>query len=224
MLTMDAAALRDALSRAAVKFDQEEARLNALDGAIGDGDHGITVRIGFNAIRSELGTLEGTAPLDAILRRAGMAFMNATGGAIGVIFGKALISGGLTLRGIMQIGPSEFVAMLKSMENAVAAAGKAKPGDKTILDSMHAAAGVTPLPDLVQTMRGACLAAEKGAAETANWPCKVGRASRLGDRSIGHPDPGAVSVSLFLEALLESVEAGAGKRSIFSLKDEPERR
>ena len=210
MSTMDAAALRDALSRAAAKFDQEEARLNALDGAIGDGDHGITVRIGFNAIRSELGTLEGDPTLEAILRKAGMAFMGATGGAIGVILGKALSSGGMALRGITQIGPSEFIAMLKSMESAVAAAGKAKPGDKTILDAMHAAAGVTPLPDLVHTMRAACLAAEQRAAETANWLCKVGRASRLGDRAIGHPDPGAVSFSIFLRALLESVEAGAG--------------
>ena len=208
--TMDAAVLRDALSRAATRFEQEEARLNALDGAIGDGDHGITVRIGFNAIRAELGALEGTPALDAILRTAGMAFMGATGGAIGVIFGKALSSSGLALRGVAQIGPAEFIAMLKGMESAVAATGKAKPGDKTILDAMHAAAGVAPLPDLVETMRAACVAAEGAAAETAKWPCKVGRASRLGDRSIGHPDPGAVSFGIFLRTLLESVEAGAG--------------
>jgi dihydroxyacetone kinase-like protein len=197
MTKMDARDLKDALALAAARFDQEEARLNALDGAIGDGDHGITMRIGFNAIRSELAALEGDPTLEVILRRAGTAFMGATGGAIGVIFGKALISGGMALRGITQTGPSEFVAILKSMESAVAVAGKTKPGDKTILDSMHAAAGVTPLPDLVQTMRAACLAAEQGAAETANWPCKVGRASRLGERAIGHPDPGAVSSASF---------------------------
>ena len=85
-----------------------------------------------------------------------------------------------------------------------------KPGDKTILDSIHAAAAVAPLPGLVDTMRAAYLAAERGAAETAEWPCKVGRASRLGARAIGHPDPGAISFSVFLKALLESVEFKTG--------------
>lgn len=211
MSTMDAAALREALVLAAAKFDEEEGRLNALDGAIGDGDHGITVRIGFNAIRTEIHAREGSSTLEAILRKAGMTFMGATGGAIGVILGKALISGGLALRGITEIGPAEFVAMLKSMDSAVAATGKVKPGDKTILDAIHAAAGVAPLETLLETMRTAYLAAEKGAAETAAWLCKVGRASRLGDRAIGHPDPGAVSFSIFLKALFESFEAGAAK-------------
>ncbi len=203
---MDARALKDALALAAEKFQQAEARLNELDGALGDGDHGITVRIGFTAVRTAIGALDDNTTLDAILRAAGMAFMSATGGAIGVILGRALSAGGLALRGIPLVGPSEFISMLKSMENAVATAGKVKPGDKTILDSIHAAAAVTPGPDLVETIRAAYRAAEKGAAETAGWPCKVGRASRLGDRAIGHPDPGAVSFSIFLKAMLESVE------------------
>lgn len=206
---MDARALKDGLTLAAAKFHQAEGRLNELDGALGDGDHGITVRIGFDAIRTAIGALDENATPDAILRAAGMAFMGATGGAIGVILGRALSAGGLALRGTPQVGPPEFLAMLKSMENAVAAAGKVKPGDKTILDSIHAAAAVAPGPDLVETMRAACLAAERGAEETAGWPCKVGRASRLGDRAIGHPDPGAVSFSIFLRALLESVESKA---------------
>jgi dihydroxyacetone kinase-like protein len=209
MMTMDARDLKDALALAAAKFRQAEGRLNELDGALGDGDHGITVRIGFEAIRIAVGAMDDSATPDAILRAAGMAFMGATGGAIGVIFGKALSAGGLALRGTPQIGPPEFVAMLKSMESAVAAAGKVKPGDKTILDSIHAAAAVVPGPDLVETMRAAYLLAERGAEETAGWPCKVGRASRLGDRAIGHVDPGAVSFSIFLKALLESIETKA---------------
>jgi dihydroxyacetone kinase-like protein len=211
MSTMDAIALRDALALAAAKFEQEEGRLNTLDGAIGDGDHGITMRLGFEAIRAELSAPDSGATPDVILRRAGMAFMGATGGAIGVTLGKALSSAGVALRGITRIGPAEFVAMLRSMETAVASVGKVKPGDKTILDAIHAAAAVTPLPDLIETIRAACLAAERGVEETAGWPCKVGRASRLGERAIGHPDPGAVSFSIFLKAMLESVETAAGK-------------
>ena len=205
---MNASVLKDALALAAAKFDQAEARLNELDGAIGDGDHGITVRIGFDAVRTTVGALEDATP-ESILRAAGMAFMSATGGAIGVILGKALSAGGLSLRGTTVIGSSEFLFMLKSMENAVATAGKVKPGDKTILDAIHAAAAVAPGPDLLETMRAAYLAAKRAAQETAGWPCKVGRASRLGNRAIGHPDPGAVSFSILLKAFLETVEARA---------------
>jgi dihydroxyacetone kinase-like protein len=207
--TLDAATLKEALLLAGEKFRQAESRLNELDGAVGDGDHGITVRIGFEAIRTATSALDDNVTLDVILRSAGMAFMGATGGAIGVIFGRALSAGGMALRGLSQAGPAECIAMLKSMENAVATAGKVKPGDKTILDSIHAAAGVAPSPDLLETLRAACLAAERGAEETAGWVCKVGRASRLGERAIGHPDPGAVSFSIFLRALLEAVETKA---------------
>ncbi|HWB87503.1 MAG TPA: DAK2 domain-containing protein [Bryobacteraceae bacterium] len=205
--TIDGPGLRDALSSAAERFKREEHRLNALDGATGDGDHGITMRIGFEAIRASLSTLDRRelAP-NAVLRRAGKAFMGATGGAIGVVFGKALISGGKSLEQTMQIGPAEFIAILKGMEAEVASVGRVKPGDKTILDPIHMAAGVIPMADLKETVRAAYLSAEQTAAEMARWPCKVGRASRLGERAIGNPDPGAVSFSIFLAALLEWLE------------------
>ena len=210
---MDAEGLKDALLLAAAKFDDAEGRLNELDGNIGDGDHGITVRIGFDAIRADVGALDDNASLEEILRAAGTAFMNATGGAIGVILGRALIAGAVALHGKEQIGASEFLAMLKNMEDAVTRVGKVKPGDKTILDAIQAAEAVPPGVDLVATMNASFLAAEKEAAETAKWPCKVGKASRLGDRAIGHPDPGAVSFSIFLNALLESAESKAGAHS-----------
>jgi dihydroxyacetone kinase-like protein len=202
-VTLDGRALKEALSFAAERFAREEHRLNELDGAIGDGDHGITMRIGFHAIRAAVAPLDDATAPGAILRKAGTAFMGATGGAIGVIFGKALMGGGAALAGAPRIGSAEFAAVLKNMESAVASTGKAKPGDKTILDSIHAAAGITPAPDLAGTMRASCVAAEETALATAGWTCKVGRASRLGERSIGHPDPGAVSFGIFLRALLE---------------------
>jgi dihydroxyacetone kinase-like protein len=210
-MTLDARALKEAFSFAARRFAQEENRLNELDGAIGDGDHGITMRIGFDAIRDAVAPLDDSTTPGAILRKAGSAFMGATGGAIGVIFGKALISGGTALGGTLQIGPAEFAAVLQSMESAVADAGKVKPGDKTIFDSIHAAAGITPTQDLPGTILASCVAAEKTAAITADWTCKVGRASRLGERSIGHPDPGAVSFGIFLRALLEWCDTETGK-------------
>jgi dihydroxyacetone kinase-like protein len=204
--TLDGRALKEALMFAADRFAREEHRLNDLDGAIGDGDHGITMRIGFDAIRAAVAPLDDSTAPGAILRKAGMAFMGATGGAIGVIFGKALMGGGAALGGAARIGPAEFCAVLQSMETSVASTGKAKPGDKTILDSIHAAAGIAPAQGLTDTVRAACRAAEEGALATAGWQCKIGRASRLGERSVGHPDPGAVSFGIFLRSLLEWCE------------------
>jgi dihydroxyacetone kinase-like protein len=203
---MDGRDLKNAFSLAASRFEQAEARLNALDGAIGDGDHGITVRIGFAAIQAAVTAAENPAPA-ALLRSAGRAFMNVTGGAIGVIFGKALMSAGAAVEDCESVGAAEFVRMLRAMESAVSAVGRAKPGDKTILDSIYAAAEVGVQGTLADTLRAACEAAGKAAEDTASIPCRVGRASRLGERSIGHPDPGAVSFGIFLRALLDSLEA-----------------
>jgi phosphoenolpyruvate---glycerone phosphotransferase subunit DhaL len=210
--SLDGRALKEALSFAAGRFAREENRLNELDGAIGDGDHGITMRIGFEAIRAAVAPLDDATAPGEILRKAGTAFMAGTGGAIGVIFGKALMSGGKALGGAMQVGPAEFAAVLDGMQSAVASTGKAKPGDKTILDSIRAAAGTTPSQDLTGTMRASCVAAEETALATAGWACKVGRASRLGERSIGHPDPGATSFGIFLRALLEWCETEGARK------------
>ena len=200
-VTLDGRGLKEALAFAAERFVREENRLNGLDGAIGDGDHGITMRIGFAAIQAAVAPLDDATAPGVILRKAGSAFMGATGGAIGVIFGKALLSAGAALASAPGIGPAEFAAVLQAMDSAVASTGKVKPGDKTILDSIHAAAAVAPTGDLAGTLRASCHAAEEAALATAGWTCRIGRASRLGERSLGHPDPGAVSFGIFLRAL-----------------------
>jgi dihydroxyacetone kinase-like protein len=101
-----------------------EAELNALDAAVGDGDHGITMRIGFEAIRDRLGQLDPSTPIDGILRESGIAFLGATGGAIGVVMGKMLVAGGKALQGVSEIRTPEFRLLLTSMETSVAATGK----------------------------------------------------------------------------------------------------
>jgi len=97
--TITARDLRQMLAFVGDAITNEEARLNALDAAIGDGDHGITMRVGFNAIHTRVSGLPTAAGIDAVLREAGMAFMGATGGAIGVLFGKMLMAAGAALEG-----------------------------------------------------------------------------------------------------------------------------
>jgi dihydroxyacetone kinase-like protein len=214
--------LREILFFVAQAIAEEESALNALDSAIGDGDHGITMRLGFQAVAHRLSSLPSDAGIDVMLGESGRAFMGATGGAIGVILGKMLSAGMVTLKGCASIGPSELAAWLSSMESAVANSGKARPGDKTIMDSVHAASESAsrslrrgePLEDMVAS---AAQAAETAAQNTANMVCRVGRASRLGERSLGHPDPGAVSFAIILGAtsrwLKQHARCGPGRAS-----------
>ena len=177
-----------------------EARLNALDAAIGDGDHGITMRLGFSAVRERLGGL-AEATIEQQLTESAQAFLGATGGAIGVIFAKMLMGGAAAVSGCAELGAPELGAMLAGMESGIARAGKAKPGDKTILDAVHgAAAAVRSGQTLGEALEAAAGAAETAAEETARMMCRVGRASRLGERAVGHPDPGAVSFAILLRA------------------------
>ena len=185
---------------------RHEAALNALDAAVGDGDHGITMRIGFEAIRDRLGQIDPATPIDGILRESGSAFLGATGGAIGVVMGKMLLAGGKALQGVQEIRAPQFRVLLTAMETSVAAAGKVKPGDRTILDAIHRAAAATKAQDfgandLDTIVDLAASAAQDAARSTADMLCRVGRASRLGNRVLGHPDPGATSFAIMLRAM-----------------------
>jgi dihydroxyacetone kinase-like protein len=185
---------------------REEAYLTSLDAAIGDGDHGITMRVGFNAINQKLGGLPEGVGVDTVLREAGFSFMGATGGAIGVLLGKMLMAAGSAVKGQREIGRAEFRTLMSSMETALVAAGKAKPGDKTLLDAVHAAneaLAAEPQQDFLAALKSASEGARRGAESTAQMPARVGRSSRLGDRALGNPDPGAISFAIILRAMAE---------------------
>ncbi len=203
---MTADNLREALSFAAARFQKEETRLCSLDAAIGDGDHGITMRIGFDAINAALADLDVTAGIHQVLHAAGNAFMDATGGAIGIIFGRMFTTAGRALKGQTALDAAQFMTMLRAMESGVVNAGKAQPGDRTALDAIHAAANVTVQADLLSVIKASAAAAENAASDTARMQCKIGRASKLGDRVLGHPDPGATSFGIFLRALADWAE------------------
>ena len=209
---IDRRCLSQMLVFVADEIARRETELNALDAAVGDGDHGITMRIGFEAIRERLGQLDPATPIDGILRESGSAFLGATGGAIGVVMGKMLLAGGKALQGVEEIRAPQFRLLLTSMETSVAATGKVKPGDRTILDAIHGAAAATKASDsgtkdLDAIMDLSASAAEKAARSTADMLCRVGRASRLGNRVLGHPDPGATSFAIMLRAMHDWIKS-----------------
>ncbi|MFF0415214.1 dihydroxyacetone kinase subunit DhaL [Kitasatospora sp. NPDC004745] len=194
---------------AAAAVEEEQARLTELDSAIGDGDHGSNLRRGFAAA---LTALDGLAPAGpgAVLTKTGSTLISKVGGASGPLYGKALRAVGAALPG--PAGPADVAEALAAGLDAVRALGKADPGDKTIVDAYTpavaafraAAAAGAALPEAAEA---AAVAAEQGARDTVPLRARKGRASYLGERSIGHQDPGATSTALLFRALA-AVSAG----------------
>jgi dihydroxyacetone kinase-like protein len=175
--------------------------LTALDQAIGDGDHGLNMKRGFEAVRAETAAL-AEKPLPEALKAIGTKLVMTVGGASGPLFGTLF----MTLGKELPAAPSraELSAALAKAIDAVAARGKSQAGQKTMLDVLYPvqialAAGKT----------AAEIAAVADAAAEATKPMKAirGRASFLGDRSIGHIDPGARSSALILRAVAQTLEA-----------------
>jgi dihydroxyacetone kinase phosphoprotein-dependent L subunit len=202
---INSAGLRQLLTAVAEAVEREEVRLNALDAAIGDGDHGITMRIGFQAVGRAIEALPPDSRPGQILTVAGKVFMESTGGAIGVILGRAFIAAGKAMVDRTALGTAEWKLCFQAMEQSVCAAGKAKPGDKTLIDALHAIneALTAANEDMAsaELLLVAAEAAERAAEATASMRCRIGRASRLGDLALGHPDPGSVSISIITRAM-----------------------
>ena len=204
------------LRLSADRIHEQATALTALDRAIGDGDHGINMDRGFAAIVATLDETE--APVAEVLneaeasatllRTAGKRLISTVGGAAGPLYGTAF----LRAAGAIAAGngrPTEtIVAALEAAVGGVASLGKASPGEKTMLDALvpaaqAARAAVNSGADLAAVAAAARDAAEAGAVGTIPMLATKGRASYLGERSVGHQDPGATSSALLLRALAD---------------------
>lgn len=206
--TITAQDLIHVFSQVAGRVEDQRDRLNALDGAIGDGDHGVTMTIGFRAVRQSIENLDGTATVDAVFRTAGRAFLTSAGGAIGPLMGAMFSATGKAFTGRVTFGSEEIIWMLEIMEQALVERGKAELGNKTMLDALHpalVAARAAQGEDLVNVLRAAADAAEAGARATSGMISSLGRSSRLGERTLGHEDAGANSIAIILRATQEAV-------------------
>lgn len=197
--------------------------LTDLDAAIGDGDHGINLDRGF---RELVRRLEVRIPGDdrpaTILEAAGRALIGTVGGASGALYGRGFQRAGAALLGSSDDDPAPLdersreakaVIAFGAAVDAIAALGRATTGEKTMLDALvpaHAAfeAAVAAGATLGLAARRAAEAAEAGAAATIPLMATKGRASYLGERSIGHLDPGAVSSAILLRALADATAEG----------------
>ncbi|MFI8849648.1 dihydroxyacetone kinase subunit DhaL [Streptomyces sp. 891-h] len=178
---------------------READRLTELDSAIGDADHGENMRRGFEAARAELGE-EIPATPGAVLMTVGRKLVSTVGGASGPLYGTLLRRTGKALGSGERVSREELAGALRAGVEAVAQLGGAAAGDKTMLDALFPA--VEAMADSGgKDFEAARAAAERGAEETVPLQARKGRASYLGERSIGHQDPGATSAALLMAAL-----------------------
>jgi phosphoenolpyruvate---glycerone phosphotransferase subunit DhaL len=187
--------------------------LSALDGAIGDADHGVTMSIGFQAVKTELGrcNLEGLSPVE-VMNLAAMAFLNSVGASTGPLYATGFRRAGQALKDATAATPEAQAALVSGIAAGVRERGKGQRGDKTMLDAWIPAAEAAidanrRSTDSEEMWRAILAAAEAGAASTGSMVAVRGRAARLGERALGHIDPGAASAVVILKAMAEAFRA-----------------
>lgn len=179
-------------------------RLTELDSAIGDGDHGANMKRGFEAVLGDLDQL-AAKPFPDALKAAGMKLVMTVGGASGPLFGTFFMTLGKELT--EETDRAGFVTAFEKAVDAVAARGKSHAGQKTMLDVLY------PMLEAMQQGAGPdAIVARADTAAEATIPMLAtrGRASFLGERSIGHMDPGAASVALLAGAVAQTVKSHEG--------------
>jgi dihydroxyacetone kinase-like protein len=182
--------------------------LTQLDSAIGDGDHGANMDRGFQAVLATLPTVTAT-DIGTIFKTVGMTLVSTVGGAAGPLYGTFFIQLAAATAGKMQLELSDWVAALQAGVDGVIMRGKASLGDKTMVDALAPALGAVKAAaadgaSLPAALRRSAEAAERGMLATVPLVARKGRASYLGERSVGHQDPGATSSRLLLAAAAET--------------------
>jgi dihydroxyacetone kinase-like protein len=199
-----------ALERIAAYMKEHRDELTRLDSPIGDADHGINLDRGCTAVIGKLPTV-ADEDIGTLLKTAGMTLISTVGGASGPLYGTAFMRASTVLADAHQADVGQIIAALDAALEGIQARGKAQPGEKTMIDSIMPALAV--LHDaqgsdepLVSIFRRAVAAAESGMQATIPMLATKGRASYLGERSIGHQDPGATSAYYMMRALLDTLE------------------
>ncbi|MGW7528710.1 dihydroxyacetone kinase subunit DhaL [Streptomyces sp. NPDC054783] len=199
---LDADFFRRWMATTAASVEREAERLTALDSAIGDADHGSNLQRGFTAVRAALEKEAPDTP-GAVLVLAGRQLISTVGGASGPLYGTLLRRTGKALGDEAEVSEEELTEALRAGVDGVMALGGAAPGDKTMIDAL-----VPAVDALGDGFAAARAAADEGAVATTPLQARKGRASYLGERSIGHQDPGATSSALLIAGLQEAAEGG----------------
>ncbi|WP_026972015.1 dihydroxyacetone kinase subunit DhaL [Aliagarivorans marinus] len=189
---------------------QSEPMLTKFDQAIGDGDHGLGIERGFSNVEAMLDESFSAADVGQVLQKIGTKLLSTMGGASGAIFGTLFRAGAKSIAGAPQLTTEALAQFLTAGLTAVCQRGGASEGDKTMIDALAPAARkAAELAELEfeQAIAQVVEAAEQGVEQTKEMVATTGKAKTLGERSLGHPDPGAISMSLILKFMAEHVDA-----------------
>jgi dihydroxyacetone kinase-like protein len=211
--SVDAGTMQRWFEAAAVSLREQRDYLTQLDAAIGDADHGANMDRGFSAVVEKLGARGAESP-GRLLTTAGATLLSTVGGASGPLWGTAFRRAGKSLGDSDSFGEAELAIALEAALAGVVELGAAQEGDKTMVDALAPAVRVlrTELEQgsaLAPALAAARAAGEEGMRATTPLQAAKGRASYLGERSIGHQDPGATSTALIIAALEQTVAAEA---------------
>ncbi len=195
------------LERVADELHKNAAYLTQLDSAIGDADHGTNMDRGFQAVRAKFPTM-ADMDMSTQLKTVGMTLVSTVGGASGPLYGTAFLRAATAIANKQVLEAADMVAMLEAFLGGIVARGKAQTGEKTMVDALtpaleaakQALAQGTSLAELTARARDA---AEEGMKATIPMLATKGRASYLGERSVGHQDPGSTSSWIMLRSLAE---------------------
>jgi dihydroxyacetone kinase-like protein len=198
------------LESTAAVLNENKDYLTQLDSPIGDADHGINMSRGFSKVLEKLPSV-ADKDIGAILQTTGMALISSVGGASGPLYGTFFLRGGVAAKAREELNNDDLFKLLQVGVEGIVERGRPQLGDKTMFDAWSPALDamqntLTNGHDTVAVLRSAVMAAEQGLKNTIPLQAKKGRASYLGERSIGHQDPGATSSYLMLKTLLETVE------------------
>jgi dihydroxyacetone kinase-like protein len=198
------------LTQVADVLREKREYLTQLDSDIGDADHGINMDRGFTAVREKFSTME-SMDIAGQLKTVGTTLVSTVGGASGPLYGTAFLRASASTAGKTDLAGADVVAMLDAFVGGIIARGKAQPGDKTMIDALTPAldaakAALEQGAGLGEITKRAADAAEEGMKATIPMLAKKGRASYLGERSIGHQDPGSTSSTYMLRCLAETCQ------------------
>lgn len=202
---MDSQNVKETIHAISRKIDAEKDFLTELDNVIGDGDHGINMARGFKAVDAKIDALE-TGDIGDILKNTGMALVSTVGGASGPLYGTAFMKAGMTMSKKTEMSLADFLNCLEAAVEGVKMRGKSVQGEKTMLDAMIPALEAMKEAagqglDTAEVLNRGLEAAKNGVEYTKTIIATKGRASYLGERSIGHQDPGATSFTDILETI-----------------------
>ena len=194
------------LEATAAVLEANKGYLTDLDSAIGDADHGTNMDRGFKKVMEKLPTV-ADKDIGNILKTVGMTLISTVGGASGPLYGTFYMRGGMAADAKEELDADDLVNVLQGAVDGIVQRGRAQPGDKTMVDALLPALAalkqaVADGQELPAAVAAAVAAAEQGMKDTIPLQARKGRASYLGERSIGHQDPGATSSHLILNALL----------------------